>query len=333
MNRRYLITGAQGLIGRYLTARLLELDKGALVLGLGRSQRMDGFFTHSITIGGEQRRAPVPAQLTGARDDRYRYQPLSLLATAELREAIGDFRPDCIFHLASGLSTAPERDLFETNIEGTASLLNAVAEAQPAKALLVLGSSGSVYGDPASLPILESHPCNPIDLYGVTKLAAEHLTRVKAARGGFAFVSARIFNVVGPGQSESHVCGRFAAQLAAAATSSRGAILNVGPLETTRDFIDVRDVADALILIARKGERGGSYNLAGGREVPIRFALSELLRISGLSGQVQLAPQGGRPAGVQRHFADVSRLRGLGFVPTYSLTESLQDLFRYYQAP
>ena len=330
MKRRYLITGAQGLVGRYLTARILELEKGAQVLGIGRSKRMDGCFTHAISIAGGQRRAPVPAQLLRDLDGRYRYQRLSLLETDRLKETIREFQPHCVFHLASGLSTASERDLFETNLEGTASLMNAVADAQQAKALVILGSSGSVYGDAASLPIPESHPCNPVNMYGLTKLAAEHITRVKAARCGIASVTARIFNVVGPGQAESHVCGRLAAELGSPARS-RGAVLEIGALDTTRDFIDVRDVATALLLLAQSGERGGTYNVASGRATPIGFILSELLRISGLDGQVQIAPQGGHPPGVQRHFADVSRLRGLGFVPTFSLTASLLDLFRYYQ--
>jgi len=330
MKRRYLITGAQGLVGRYLTARILELEKGAQVLGIGRSQRTDGFFTHAISIDGGQRGAPVPAQLLRNLDGRYRYRQLSLLETARLEEVIRELQPHCIFHLASALSTASERDLVETNLEGTASLMNAVADAQQRKAVVILGSSGSVYGDAASLPTLESHPCNPVNMYGVTKLAAERVTRLIASRCGIAWVTARIFNVVGPGQAESHVCGRLAAELASSA-SLRGMVLKVGPLDTTRDFIDVRDVASALLLLARSGEHGGTYNIASGRETPIRFILSELLRISGLNGQVQIAPQSGQPAGVQRHFADVSRLQGLGFVPTCSLTASLLDLFRYYQ--
>jgi GDP-4-dehydro-6-deoxy-D-mannose reductase len=330
MKRRYLITGAQGLVGRYLTARIFELEKDVQVLGIGRSKRMDGFFTHTISIAGGRWRAPVPAHLLRNLAGRYRYQRLSLLETKRLKEVIRELQPHCIFHLASGLSTASQRDLLETNLEGTASLMNAVADAQPAKALVILGSSGSVYGDAASLPIPESHPCNPANMYGLTKLAAEHVTRLEAARCGIAWVTARIFNVVGPGQAESHVCGRLAAELASPA-SSRGTALSVGPLDTTRDFIDVRDVASALLLLARSGEHGGTYNVASGRETPIQLILSELLRISGLNGQVQIAPQSGHPRGVRRHFADVSRLQGLGFVPTCSLTASLEDLFRYYQ--
>jgi nucleoside-diphosphate-sugar epimerase len=286
-----------------LTARLLDVEKDAEVVGIGRSSKIDGLF-----------------------DERYRYQRLSLLETPRLRELIREYRPHCIFHLASALHTASERDLVETNLEGTVSLMNAVAGSE---ALVILGSSGSVYGNPASLPILESDPCNPAEMYGLTKLAAEHVTRIKAARGGFGFITARIFNIVGPGQTESHVCGRFAARLASSANSPQ-ALLAVGALDTTRDFIDVRDVVAALMLIAHRGERGGTYNLASGRETPIALILSELIRISGLS--VEIAERNDLPAGVRRHFADVSRLQRLGFVPAHSIGESLHDLFRYHQA-
>jgi len=174
---RYLITGVEGFIGRYLTAHILDVDKDAEVVGLGRSARDKA-------------------------DERFRYERLSLLDTVVLRELIAELRPDCIFHLASALHAASERDLVETNVLGTLSLMKAVAVSD---ALVILGSSGSVYGHPASLPIRESEPCNPADMYGVTKLAAEQIARNQAAQSGFRLITARIFNVVGPGQSESHV--------------------------------------------------------------------------------------------------------------------------------
>src|SRR5205085_3746093 len=234
MKRRYLITGAQGLIGRYLAARILGAQRDAEVLGVGRSHRIDGFFTHAIRAGDEPRPAPMPAGLHACLDGRYRYRQLSLLETGALRDLIRDFRPDCIFHLASALHTASERDLFEINVEGTASLMNALCDSP--ETLLIAGSSASVYGEACALPIQESHPCRPADTYGVTKLTAEHLVRVKAERAGLPFVLARIFSVVGPGQTETHVCGRFAAQVAALAGIPHPA-LEVGPLDPTRDFI------------------------------------------------------------------------------------------------
>src|SRR5436309_900388 len=120
---RYLITGAQGFVGHALTARILDREKDAHIVGMGRSEERPAHF-----------------------GERYRYRRLSLLETLKLRDLIDEVRPDCVFHLASALHTARERDLVGTNIEGTASLLNALAASD---ALVVLGSSGSVYGNPA----------------------------------------------------------------------------------------------------------------------------------------------------------------------------------------
>jgi nucleoside-diphosphate-sugar epimerase len=331
MSRRYLITGAQGLVGRYLTARILDLERDAQVVGIGRSKRIDGFFTHAISLGGQHRRAPLPPELLASLDDRYRYRSLSLLDTATVRQVIDEIEPDCVFHLASALHSASDRDLFETNVEGTASLMNAISDAHARKALVILGSSASVYGEPVALPISESHPCEPDGMYGVTKLAAEHIARVKAARMGVAVVTARIFNVVAPGQAESHVCGRFAAQVASWAHRD-SQVLDVGPLGATRDFVDARDVAAALLLVAQEGLAGQTYNVASGVETSIHFVLSELIRIAGLEGRVRFSPKGDRPAGVSRHAADTSRLASLGFVPAYPIATSLQDLLRYYRS-
>lgn len=332
MTRRYLITGAQGLIGRYLTARILEDEPDSEIVGIGRSERLDGVFTHSVSAGERRVPAPVPEALRIAiQDARFRYERLPLGDTLSLRALIRELQPHCIFHLASGLHTAPEEALIETNLEGTRSLLNAVLEAQGAQARVVLGSSGSVYGEPVSLPIRESHPCRPAELYGMTKLAAEHLARVKAAQGGFTWMAARIFNVVGPGQSESHVCARFAAQISALSEGDPRK-LEVGTLETTRDFVDVRDVATALRTLAWKGEHDGAYNVASGQETSIRQILEELLRESGLADQVELVRRKDRAAGVSRHVADTSRLQALGFSPRFTLRESLRDLFQYYRA-
>ena len=93
----------------------------------------------------------------------------------------------------------------------------------------------------------------------------------------------------------------------------------------------MRDLAAALLLLAEQGKRGGTYNLASGRETAIHLVLSELLRISGLNGQVAIVRRNHQP-GVRRHVADVTRLRQLGFVPAYSISESLGDLFRYHRA-
>lgn len=297
MKRRYLVTGAQGLAGRSLTARILSAEPDSEVLGIGRSRRLDGF---------------------GA---RYQYEPVALHETQKLRALAREFQPQCVFHLAAALHSAAERDLLETNIAGTASLVDALDEVRP---LLVLGSSASVYGGTSALPVRESDPCTPATLYGVSKLAAEHVARVKASRSGVPMVVARIFNVIGPGQDDTHVCGRLARRLAALAGVPRP-VLETGPLGATRDFIDVRDLARALLLLARRGEPGETYNVGSGRETRIRDLLAVLIRISGLD--VQVVEGNLVTAGVARQVAEVSRLVRLGFEVEVPLVQSLTDVF------
>ena len=322
MSRRHLITGAQGLIGRHLAAHILAGDPAAAVLGIGRSPGCDGFFTHGITAGEGARRAPVPHSVQRwLASGRYRYQAVSLADAASLRRAVAEFRPDCAFHLASALHRAPDAELVATNVEGTASLLRAL---EGSRARLVVGSSAGVYGHPQWLPLDEAHPCAPANRYGATKLAAE---RVALGYAG-EVVIARIFNVVGPGQTEDHVCGRFAAQLAGARPGD-SITLVVGPLGPTRDFIDVRDVAAALLVAADRGEPGSAINVASGLEVSIREVLSAMVRAANV--EVSLVEQGEVAAGVSRSVADVTRLRQLGFQPAYGMEQSLRDLMEWYR--
>jgi nucleoside-diphosphate-sugar epimerase len=295
MTRRHFVTGAQGFVGRNLVARILADDPDALVLGIGRSP------------------ASAPALA------RYRYRALPLLETASLREAIAEFRPDCVFHLASALHSAARHELVGTNVEGTASLVRALAGSD---ARMVFASSAAVYGDPISLPMDESHACAPVNEYGATKLVAEQL-----ALHAPDVVIARIFNVVGPGQSADHVCGRIAAQLAAAQPLGRVSLV-VGPLAPTRDFVDVRDVAAALIVLANRAPPGAVVNVASGVEVAIREVVSALVRAAGVEAHVVEGP--GVAAGVLRSVADVTRLRQLGFRGAYSLDHSLRTVFESY---
>jgi nucleoside-diphosphate-sugar epimerase len=287
MTRRYFITGARGFVGSSLTAQLLAADPEAVVLGIGRSP--------------------------GAGRGRFSYRALPIGHTDALRRTIAEFSPDCVFHLASALHTAPERELIETNIGGTASLLQALSEC---RARLVVASSAGVYGHSRRLPIEEAQPCAPVNAYGATKLAAEQLVREQRPDA----ITARIFNVTGPGQRADHVCGRFAAQLVEQCLT-----LEAGPLSPTRDFLDVRDVAAALIVLSQRASSGNVVNVASGNETSIGEVLSQLVQAA--NREVTIVEQTDLSPGVSRSVADVTRLRALGFKPAYSLEQSLADLF------
>jgi nucleoside-diphosphate-sugar epimerase len=333
MSKRFLITGAQGFVGRYLAAHLLSVDGGAEILGIGRSPRDDEQFTHAIHWGTTRLAAPLPDELkTALCDKRYYYRAVDLKNCVRVRRALREFRPRVVIHLASALRDDPPESLFRVNVEGTMRLIEAIAESHIDPPTLIMGSSGGVYGIPSrdELPLKEVAPCRPIDPYSISKLAAEQAARTLARLYDIPVIRARLFNLVGPGQDERHACGRFASALAAIASHPLPRIIEVGRLTTTRDFIDVRDAAHALLVLVERGVAGATYNIGSGSETSIDTVLATTLSVARLTGSVKIRTTGERALDIPRHFADVERLKALGFQPRYDLEQSIRDLFRYY---
>jgi nucleoside-diphosphate-sugar epimerase len=317
-----LLTGAQGFVGRWFAAA----SGFGRVVGLGRSPRRASF-THEATLGPHRVAAPLPSALRCAPQNAYvscdvrdEHALIALLQTE---------RPQAIVHLAAALRDDPPNALFPANVDGTITLLHAVARSGVRVRRIVLGSSGSVYGAPRRLPVREDDSVNPPDLYAVSKLAAEWSARVLARELDLPLVVARIFNVVGPGLDERHACARFASQFAAAALGYAERVV-VGDLTPTRDFADVRDVAAALATLARRGVPGTTYNVASGREATLHEVFDTLLELSGLRERVEIVRGYRRAADCPRVVADVARLAQLGYAPAHALSGSLAALYGYY---
>jgi GDP-4-dehydro-6-deoxy-D-mannose reductase len=245
--------------------------------------------------------------------------------------ALKRHRPHIIIHLASGLRDDAPEALVNTNVVGTIRLFEAMACARISPGNVVLGSTGGVYGAPPSLPLDEMLPCAPIDPYSVTKLAAEQMARTLARRYDLPLICARLFNLVGPGQDERHICGRFVSQAVAISSGLAEPVMSVESLDTTRDFIDVRDVGAGLYILSKSGTPGGIYNVANGCEVPVRVILDLTLNAAKVNNLVSIRHAGARPADIPRHVASTIRLRSLGYQSRYSLQSSINDLVAYYQ--
>jgi nucleoside-diphosphate-sugar epimerase len=323
---RYFITGAQGFVGRYLVAHLLGADSNAEIIGAGRSPQSDRTFTHKIRRSGKQIAAPLPDTLCPK--ERYRYVSVDIHNRLEFREHLKISKPDVIIHLASGLRDDPPAALFRTNVEGSAALLDAIVASGVGPRRVIMGSTGGVYGRPKQLPLSEDAPCDPIDPYCASKLAAEEASR----RYELPLIWARLFNLVGPGQDERHICGELASRAAAICAGVEPPVIEVGTLHTTRDMIDVRDVASALALLAAKGEPDTRYNVASGVETSMKDVVETIVRAAGLAGKAEIRQTRFRAADIPRHFAYTGRLQRLGFAPRFTLEDSIRDVLRYYSS-
>ena len=220
------------------------------------SPRLEDEFTHSIQWGETRLRAPLAEGLhTALQSPHYHYVSLDLMRQPELAGLLGEFQPDWIFHLASGLRDAPPDHLFRTNVEGTIYLIEAVREAGIDSPRLIFGSTGYLYGRvaPEALPIHESTPCTPIDLYGVSKLASENASHILARRYGHSgHLGADLQpGRAGPGGTPLLRSAREPGRGIAAGLLPP--LIEVEPLTATRDFLDVRDAAHALHVLAKEG--------------------------------------------------------------------------------
>ncbi|HET8946027.1 MAG TPA: iron-containing alcohol dehydrogenase [Candidatus Polarisedimenticolia bacterium] len=332
MSARVLVTGGQGFIGRAVAAHWLSSDPQAHVVALGRSPRRDDRFPHAVHWGERPVPAPVPEAARRAMDpERYRYERLDLNDQPGLVRLIRSYQPTIVVHVAGALRDDRLSDLVTTNILGTSTLLEAIAGSGWRPEAVVLGSSGGVYGAVGALPVSETDACLPIDQYSATKLAAEQVGCIAAARHGVRLVRARIFNAVGPGQDERHVTSWLAMQAASIGAGLRPPVLHHGPLATTRDFIPVEEVARALSLLALRGEAGAVYNVASGRETRIEDVRDLVLATTGLRGRVAFRLSPARPADIPRQVASIARLRDLGFEPGIEMPEAIGSLVRYYR--
>ncbi|MBP9713691.1 MAG: GDP-mannose 4,6-dehydratase [Sterolibacterium sp.] len=261
----------------------------------------------------------------------------NLLDPASLSRALQDARPDGVIHLA-GQSFVPDAiknptHTLQVNLMGTLNLLQALKETGFNGSLLYV-SSGDVYGQvrPEMLPITETQAADPQNPYAVSKAAAEMLCRQWSLDAPWRIVVARPFNHIGPGQRPEFVVSGIARQIARIRLGRCDPIIEVGDIDVTRDFLDVRDLARAYLSLLIQGQNGTTYNVCSGREHSIREIIGHLTRLGEITPEIRHDATRYRPADQRRVCGDNTRLRAAtGWQPTLSLEQSLHDALLDWQ--
>jgi GDP-4-dehydro-6-deoxy-D-mannose reductase len=291
---RILVTGANGFLGRHLVEALAAAGETPIALSIERAGLPDG----------------VEFVAADVRD------------RDGLSAAVRRIDPDAIVHLAAlshvGSSWSEIPSYYAVNVAGSENLFAAAGGRR-----VLFASSAEVYGAvPANeQPIAEERPLAPRSPYALTKAAGERL----ALQFGVTVV--RLFNLLGPGQAPTFALPSFADQLAAIAAGEREPVLRVGNLEARRDFVHVRDAADALRLLLARGERGTSYNLASGTAHSIAEMLDRLRTLAGVPVRLELDPERLRPTDIPALAGRAERLAALGWRPERGVDAALAELW------
>jgi len=250
-----------------------------------------------------------------------------LLDQDSLKAAVSATCPDAVIHLA-GLTQGTAEALAAANVTGTKNLLNAAVAANPSCRILVVSSS-AVYGYAGDSPIPETAPLRPVGDYGKSKVAQEDLCR-QFDMGDSAVAVVRPFNLAGPGQPDSFVCGRIVRQVNEIHDGKRDT-LELREIVSSRDLVDVRDVVRGYwALVSRPDYRrdcsGKAFNLGSGMAYRVSAVIALVEEITGERYEVRL-PEKPPAIPVPTQRSDNSRITSLtGWRPEIPLKETLRDM-------
>ena len=211
---------------------------------------------------------------------------------------------------------------------GTINILETFKEIRPDGRILVV-STGLVYASSGAGKALdEAAPLRPANMYAISKAAADLAALGYAESFGMPVITARPNNHTGPGQSERFVVPGLISRVKAIAGGHSAPVLQVGNMDSERDFCDVRDVARAYRLLIESGQAGLAYNIASCNRVSIREILDDICRLAGVSVETHIDPDRYRPTDYSP-LLDTSRIAGdVSWHPEIERAQTLRDMLQ-----
>jgi UDP-glucose 4-epimerase len=267
-----VVTGGAGFIGSHLVDTLVARGDEVLVLDDYSSGKREN--------------------LAGALEAGVSAVELDVLDAQALFAALKEFRPDSVFHLAAQIdvrrSMADPGFDARLNVAGTVNALEAAARSDASR-FVFTSTAGAIYGEGADrtdeLPFAETARCEPLSVYGQSKLAAEGYVALFARTRDLPAGSVRLSNVYGPRQDPATEAGVVAIFCELARSGGRPTVFGDG--EQTRDYIHVADVVAALLAMEESDDQG-PLNVGTGVETTV-LELAE--RVGSSAGRGDFEPE------------------------------------------
>ena len=246
-----------------------------------------------------------------------------------MTEVFRKVMPDFVFHLAGIIVAEDPVLVYQVNVHYTLNLLRAMMLAGLGAVPILLVGTAAEYGwvDQKELPIREDHRCQPLEHYGISKLA-QTLIGMAAAHTGRPVVVVRPGNIVGPGMGGHLVLARAAKQVASIMQRKQEPLVEMGNLETARDFIDVSDAVRIYWeLVQTPVAYGEIVNVCTGNPVAVGSIVERLIALSGTQMDVVSRSQNFKKWDLPVYCGSNDKLkRFLGWVPGFQIDRSLKAI-------
>ncbi len=328
MTETFLITGGAGFIGSAVVRRLIA-DTADLVVNLD-----------ALTYAGN------PGSLGPARHHpRHRFVKADVADPSAVRAVLDEHRPTCVIHLAAESHVDRSIDgpavFIRTNVYGTYNLLEqtlrywrALPSERAGAFRFVHVSTDEVFGSLGVEGLFtEATPYDPSSPYSASKASADHLARAWHRTYGLPVMVTNCSNNYGPYQFPEKLI-----PLVIQKAMAGEALPVYGRGENVRDWLYVDDHASALLLVARRGQPGRTYNIGGGNE---RRNIEVVTRVCEILDRLRPDRAGpyarlitfvtDRPGHDARYAIDASRIRKeLGWAPAETFETGLEKTIRWY---
>jgi UDP-glucose 4-epimerase len=310
---KILVTGGAGFIGSHLVEELLKENEDVVVI--------DDFSMGSMEN--------IPFQ-----NEKLAIIEGDLSSKATVKKVFEEHCFKKIFHLGAIASVAASVEnplhTHQTNLEATLYLLEE-ARLQGGVERFVFASSAAVYGDEPSLPKKETSEIKPLTPYAIDKFASEQYVLAYSRLYEVPTAAVRFFNVFGNRQNPSSPYSGVVSILTDKFKQLLGGIDTsftlFGDGEQTRDFIYVKDVVNAVMIVSDQPEAvGETFNVGTGDSVSLNNLISMYEEITGKRLPIEYKSE--RQGDIKYSYSDNSKLRSLGFKPGYSMKQGLEEYWR-----
>ncbi len=319
-----LITGFTGMVGSHLADYLLDHTNWDIV-GVCRWRSPLDNIQHLIP--------------RIRKNDRLQVIYADLKDYVSLDEAVKKSRPDYVFHLAAQsypkTSFDAPIDTLDTNIQGTARLLEAIRRNQLDPVIHVCASS-EVFGrvPKEKLPIDEECGFHPASPYAISKVGTDLIGRYYAEAYGMKVMTTRMFTHTGPRRGDVFAESTFAKQIAMIEREQIPPVVKVGNLDSLRTFADVRDAVKAYFMLVTKNPTPGAYyNIGGTFSCTIGEMLNTLIGMSTYNGiKIETDPERLRPIDADLQVPNTSKFQNhTGWKPEIPFQTTMKDLLDYWR--
>ncbi|MCZ7384113.1 MAG: GDP-mannose 4,6-dehydratase [Candidatus Methanoperedens sp.] len=301
-NKKIIITGINGFIGRNFLQVLLEKSPDAHVYGIDR------------VFNNSEKFTPVECDLN---------------KKEKVKSILSEISPDYIFHFAGTAYNNDWDALFSANVKSTVNLLESARELAFNPRFIIIGSAAE-YGIAEKMPVDETAAPNPTSPYGASMSCRTNIAMAFRNMGSDVMVG-RVFNTTGAGVTDRTPVGSFARQVAAIEKGLNEPV-HAGNLSPQRDFIDIEDVSNAFYFLALKSKKGGIYNICSGKPHSIATILDTYKELSCRKFSIITDPALIRQNDTAAMYGDNRKIRAeTGWKPEIGLHESLKRTLDFYR--